>query len=192
MHKRMLPPKGASVFRVDKRVVSVGDQIDAARSYQNKVDPRGEALEESLERARPAGKLSRGEALFIFERYCDALKFWSNHPGASFLEVEIIGSTSHRGDMNITEKMHELDSNLEKLANDYWNGTATIKACWEYLTANAKVIRIISNSEKEREAVFNWIQGRDPVAKGLPDIHELMDNCYPSPPKAEPINYYAE
>ena len=57
------------MFSVDKRVFAVGNRIDAAKSYQNVIDPRGKMLEESLEKLRPAGKLSRAEALFIFENY---------------------------------------------------------------------------------------------------------------------------
>ena len=177
------------MFRIDKRTYAPEDQIVAAKEYMQAVDRQGELLEGALERARPADKPQRREALFVFEQYCCALKFWSKHPTSSFYEVEAIGPVHHRGDMLITERMYTNDGDFETSAKEYWDSHSTPTPCWEDLVSSARVIKIISNSETQRKAVFLWIQGSDPVDYRLPDVQELIDGCYGRPPKAVLFSY---
>lgn len=177
------------MYRVDKRSYKRGEQIDAAKQYMTRIDHRGVLLECAIEKARPADKPSRKDALFLFEQYCCALKFWSIQQGSIFYEVEAIGPTRHRGDMCITERMYASSGDLEASAKQYWAGLSTSTPCWEWLVPCATVTRVVSDCELERQAVFHWIQGRHPLDYGLPDVQRLMCECYQRPPRASRFSY---
>ena len=180
------------MYRIDRRQLSLGEEIKASGEYCLSLDGKGKSVELALERKRPCGKLKRSSALFLFIDYCDALKFWTKAEDGKFYEVQPAIRISHIGDMELTETMFKSMSNLNGFARSYWQGNATAAPCWEILAAAARIAKIISNLETERRAVQYWRQGYDPEERGFPNVEKLVNGCYPRPTRTWEKGPYSE
>ena len=180
------------MYRVDKRKFCIGEFIRPTGKYMCDLTPTGSKIEKTLESSRPSSNPSRSNALFLFENYCEALKYWSKQKNGTFYEVKAECILSHKYDMNITEKMYSSSDAWEIFSSNYWNGLPSGEPCWEFLVSKATVIDIISKSEQEREAVFNYRNSRDPEEKGLPNVDSLVRDCFPKPLSSSEDMWYGK
>ena len=94
--------------------------------------------------------------LHVFEDLVPAKKFWSKMKNGKLYKVHVDDAElRHKGDMQLTEKLHELakkNADLKPTADSYWKSELTESPEIELLVNYAIVTEVISSSEGERRA----------------------------------------
>ena len=134
------------LYRIDKRLYNVGDEILPDTNYTQALNNEDkETLERKLDQKRCIPR-TRKECLFLFNSLYHALIFFSKY-GGYFYEVEP-DNEFFRGDMNkldnILDALRFYKESIDPFVNEYWKkGTHTFSPCYEYLCNKAKVIKCI-------------------------------------------------
>lgn len=132
------------LYRVDKRIFSVGDEIKPQTIFEQQLDGKRRLVEELLSQTRPLEKPERKDSLFLFFELAGALKFFQKYGGNIYRVSHI--DCLHKGDMNKIDNLFDLtrytDNRklLSDVAREYWqSGTHTFMPCYEILTPRCVV-----------------------------------------------------
>ncbi len=158
-------------YRADKRDFAVGEVVGSAGEFLTKNPEGSQDVEDVLEETRPERYPSRNQ-LYVFENIQDAKKHWSKMTGGKLYEVLVENRhILHRGDMSLVDmafRSRDTAEIVRQFARRYWSGEVTEKPVIELLVQSARVSRVISKDEEERQAhLRSWTMGHaQPGAAG--------------------------
>jgi len=170
------------LYRVDKRLYNVGDEILPDTNYPQALNNEDKEIERKLDEKRTIKK-TRKEYLFLFNSLYHALIFFSKY-GGNIYEVEIERDKPlFRGDMNKLDNILDAlrfcgKNGIDSFVNEYWKaGTHTFSPCYEYLCNKAKVIKYI-RLEISRESFHRELNNAYNCVEQTRTYHELFNKLY--------------
>lgn len=169
------------LYRVDKRLYNVGDEILPGTNYTQALNNEDkEILERKLDE-KSCMPRTRKECLFLFNSLYHALIFFSKY-GGYFYEVEP-DNEFFRGDMNKLDNILDAlrfcgEDGIDSFVNEYWkDGTHTFSPCYEVLRNKAKVIKCV-RLEITKENFKRELDDAGSSVEQTRTYHELFNKLY--------------
>lgn len=169
------------LYRVDKRLYNVGDEILPGTNYTQALNNEDkEILERKLDK-KSCMPRTRKECLFLFNSLYHALIFFSKY-GGYFYEVEP-DNEFFRGDMNKLDNILDAlrfcgEDGIDSFVNEYWkDGTHTFSPCYEVLRNKAKVIKCV-RLEITKENFKRELDDAGSSVEQTRTYHELFNKLY--------------
>jgi hypothetical protein len=159
-------------FHMSSTLYEVGNLVSG--NGRDKVDPR---IEEAMEARRPAGRLSRRDAVFVrpiadFER-CGLTKPGYVYEIGTTVEPDVY-DLAWTGEIEKSLLKQKYDYEylrtypdwgnelLDRCCGAYWRGEATVQPIWEGLVPSVKVVKILTKTPVTVEQT----RGGLPAAEG--------------------------
>ena len=145
------------LYRVDKRYIEVGTEIQPQTNFEQHMNEESMKVENILNATRLEHIPVRKNCLFLFSELSAALNFFRKYGGYVYeVEVDCL-DIYHRGDMNKLDNLLDLvrftenEDILTAAGNEYWKeGTHTFMPCYEYLVKSCIVKKcVVEPSEQE-------------------------------------------
>ena len=169
------------LYRVDKRLYNVGDEILPDTNYPQALNNEDkEILERKLDEKRTIKK-TRKEYLFLFNSLYHALIFFSKYGG--YIYEVAPEEVFFRGDMNKLDNILDAlrfcgEDGIDSFVNEYWkDGTHTFSPCYEVLCKKAIVIKRIE-LEMTKEDFYRELNNAGNCVEQTRTYHKLFNEQY--------------
>lgn len=169
------------LYRVDKRLYNVGDEILPGTNYTQALNNEDkEILERKLDEKSCIPR-TRKECLFLFNSLYHALIFFSKYGG--YIYEVAPEEVFFRGDMNKLDNILDAlrfcgEDGIDSFVNEYWkDGTHTFSPCYEVLCKKAIVIKRIE-LEITKKDFYRELNNAGNCVEQTRTYHKLFNEQY--------------
>lgn len=171
------------LYRVDKRYFKNNEIITPDTTFEEKMNEFQLEIESNLDKLKPSHIPTRKECLYLFENLSSALLFCSKYGGNIYaVEVEC-KDIYYKADMNKLENINDIfkithDNDIRnEIILKYWDeGSHTFQPCYEFLTKQAKVKKVILERKNTKELIKSEIQEYGNIENSKIFISTLKEN----------------